>query len=266
MPSAHPSGNKSKSLNDPQRKEDGSTAFHRNDERAWKIAQIAATLASRYLILPGQPSDSASNDGDWTLARDEAAPELDRFFLSLLRRAEFLLLHGERRAGSIHAWQLFDPARYYSVREITKEFQLAGWTGLTSENSVRSLFAEIKKTIGQHTEADLKHRLRWSLDPDYISQSGNKLSREQRSRVEREIADLLKDPKKIDGHPGIQQPMKERIGLILSHHHMLLASLGLIKTETGINPFAVFGACADDKLLDGKLWRRRDDLSRTYPL
>jgi len=130
-------------------------------ERAWKIAQLAATLAARYPVPPGQPQDGVSERGDSTLARNEADPQLDRFYISLLRRAEFLLNFAGARFGQLHAADLFDPRYRYTVKEITKRFEQAGWAGLTSENSVRSLLKDVQGELQRQMNDEINRLSKW---------------------------------------------------------------------------------------------------------
>ena len=236
-------------------------------DRAWKVAQLAATLATRYVVHLGQSNTSATNNGDWTLVRNEAAPELDGFYLSLLRRAEFLLAHGEARVGRVHASQLFDSTRRYSVKEITAEFRQSGWTGLTSENSIRSLLGEISDEMDRKSRAQVEHLVRFILDPQYLPhRRDTKLRKGERDKIEQEVSTLLEKPDSIKTHPKISVPIKEQVGLVRSRLRMIRDSLGQGGGESGVNAYAVFGTCADDGVLEEKLWRRRADLSRIYPL
>ncbi|MEA3188515.1 MAG: hypothetical protein QOD99_2345 [Chthoniobacter sp.] len=233
-------------------------------DRAWKTANLAAILAARYPVPHGQPSHSVSADGDWTLVRNEADPELDGFYLSLLRRAQFLLAHAEARIGQIHAWQLFDPRRRFTVTETLREFKKAGWRGLTSENSVRTLLNEIRQQIEARMSSEIEHLLRGDLDPEYIKRQTPKLSQSERKEIEKQITDLQNNPDRITDHNRITASIKEQIALLRSRQTMYQTVVG--GADGGYVAFALFAQCEDMSIMDEKLWHPRSDLSRAYPL
>jgi hypothetical protein len=233
-------------------------------DRQWKIAQLAATLATRYAVPHGQSHIAKRTDPAWTLIANEADPRLDPFYISLLRRAEFLLIGAGARWGQLHAEELFDPADHYTVKEITREFQLAGWAGLESVNSVKKLLADVEEVYTKRADVQINHFVRSEIDDQYYNPSGRK-SKGEAGVTEAEIIAILKDPKKALPHPKIGAPIKSQISSILTTKGSLLDLLGKGRYGSRIVPGGLFAICREEKILDEKLWRDRSALSRTFP-
>lgn len=229
----------------------------------WKIAQLAATLATRYAVPHGRSHIAKRTDPTWTLVANEADPQLDPFYLSLLRRAEFLLIYAGARWGQLHAANLFEPGTLYTVKEITAEFQQAGWAGLESENSVRTLLAKVKEVYTKQTDELIEHFVRSEIDDEYYKPSGKK-HKGKADATKAEIAAILEDPTKAASHPNISAQIKGQIALRLFIQGGLLDALGKGRHDSKIEPHQIFAVCLEDKLFDEKLWRKRSELSRTF--
>ena len=232
-------------------------------DRAWKTATLAATLATRYRVDHGQPQHGVSS-GDSTLNRNEADPQLDGFYVSLIRRAEFLLAQAEARTGRIHASQLFDPRRRYTISEILQVFREARWKGLTSENSVRSILKEAADLMDQKFDDQIKHFLRWEIDPNYPHPKKPQSERTL-ERIEKQIAGLLLHPEKIDQNRDFSDQVRSQISMVRVERRLLRSAFYDDSTKT-VAAYAFFGACDDYGVEEGKLWRNRSDLSRLFPL
>lgn len=125
------------------------TAQKDREERAWKVAQLAATLATRYSM----PMDNRHLTGeafiDYQLEDGEDSLALDAFYLGLTARAETLLAMAEKRTGFVYAYQFFERGRHYTFSEMETVFTKCDWNGLTSENSIRNL---VKKLVSELSE------------------------------------------------------------------------------------------------------------------
>ena len=234
----------------------------RLDELAWKTAQLAAILATRYPVPHGQPVDHVSKEGDWISLRDEADPRLDNFYYSLLRRAQFLLANANITRGDIHASQLFDPDRRYTLTEITQKFGEAAWRNLKSPNSVRKLIDKIADNIRAGVNEEMQHYLSMGLslgEPE----STNLVAPEE---LDKKIAHLLSHPELIATDERIPSEIKMRISLATLMHKELMPATTKQGPEKEYDAYGLFAYCADHKIMDDALWGLRSLLRGHYPL
>lgn len=111
---------------------------HNDPERAWKIAQLAAVLASK-------PPPELANSKD-LLASNNRLVELGW----AVRDAERILAASEDATSRVYAYQLFEGG-WYSIDKARAVFKRNGWRRLTSWHSVDNLFAEILRALKQMT-------------------------------------------------------------------------------------------------------------------
>ncbi len=120
-------------------------------ERAWKIAQLAAVLASSGEIR--ESSHRLVNAGSRI-----ASPSLDTFYAAALKRAETLLDWAEGRWGKMYAYQFFDEGKIYTETQILAVFSHTGWEDLSSKqpiiNLMRQIRGEFKEQIRLHQSLD----------------------------------------------------------------------------------------------------------------
>lgn len=112
--------------------------------RAWKVAQLAAVLATRHPFIAVEGCTDLPQERTKTQRRHvhQAPPDLEDFYFSLVIRAEELLRMAEKKRGEICAHELFDPERKYSIREIVTIFRMYNWVGLEGPTSVRRLITK----------------------------------------------------------------------------------------------------------------------------
>ena len=229
------------------------------DEQSWKTAQIAAILATRYPVPHGQPANHRSADGNWNSARDDADPQLDNFYLSLLRRAQFLLANADVARGDIHAYQIFNPRRRYTFAEITGKFREASWRRLTTENTVRSLIGKICILIQDSMTEQIRHLLGMAFDLTNSDQCSP-------AEISRKIAHLEAHPELIHNDDQIPSTFKEQISLAKLLHEIVMPNTTELGPEKKFDAFRLFLYCADHGIMDDKLWGLRSTLKRRYPL
>lgn len=99
----------------------------KNEERALRIAQIAATLATRHV----------STREEATSVREDH-PSLNSFYESLIIRARDLFDRANQEDPYVYAYELFEPRKHYSTNQIVSVFQQAGWAGMSSRNRIEA--------------------------------------------------------------------------------------------------------------------------------
>ncbi|HEX8371797.1 MAG TPA: hypothetical protein VF585_03385 [Chthoniobacterales bacterium] len=122
--------------------------FNAAADRAWKIAQLAATLASAQDIREGGMPGMRMNP-------KIASTDLDPYFSAALKRAETLLGWAEGKWGEIQAFRLFEEGKVLTEEEILKTFSAHGWQGLSSKQPVMDLMAEIREKFEAELEEEL---------------------------------------------------------------------------------------------------------------
>lgn len=120
--------------------EDFSSYLDAVPESAWKLAALAAQIAASYPYGP-EPIGSAPR---WRKPNLNGAFGDDAVYQAALKRAQLLIDFASQRRGIMHADELFEPGKAYSLRGITEVFRRAGWRNLTSPGSVRKLIDEIQ--------------------------------------------------------------------------------------------------------------------------
>lgn len=105
-----------------------------NGERAWKVARLAATLATAQIV---QRSSDQQN-------HSFPSKNFDRFCVEVLWKAKKILDGAEGRLGEIHAYQLFEEGKIYTEEKILNVFFAAGWQGLSSKRPIINLMADIR--------------------------------------------------------------------------------------------------------------------------
>jgi len=118
------------------------------EDRAWKIAQLAATLATRYTseFKPegGAPGKQFGTD---YYQGGEADPRFDEFYQCLINRAEDLLDRASGKLGYVFAFELFFPGRSYSLNEASGIFTQVKWPKLKDRKTVEKLINDIQTSI-----------------------------------------------------------------------------------------------------------------------
>lgn len=109
-----------------------------SSDRAWKIAQLAATLASSAQI-PESPV-GASISGPRI-----ASSMMDSYYAAALKRAETILDWAEGKWGELHAYQIFDKGEVLTEDDIMHVFNRHQWAGLKAKTPVINLMAEIRR-------------------------------------------------------------------------------------------------------------------------
>jgi hypothetical protein len=122
------------------------TCGSENNDRGWKIAQLAATLASAANIREGGVAGLQLNP-------HIASPELDSFYAAALKRAETMLDWAEGHYGNVYAYQLFEEATVHTEEDILAEFKNAGWPGLSSKQPVMDLMRDIHNSFDVELKA-----------------------------------------------------------------------------------------------------------------
>lgn len=121
-------------------------------DRAWKIAQLAAILASRHPHIWRQHGGYMG---------DESDSSSDFFYNGLLERAWFLLSRAEEIGIPTYAHELFVVGKRYTVDEIAGIFAAAGWRKLTTKPSVRKLLrlckAALEECFKSHSQHIINH-------------------------------------------------------------------------------------------------------------
>jgi len=124
-------------------------------ERAWKLAQLAATLANHNSEHIGTEDPAVS----WWFRQEN-------FLEHCVRRADYLLNSAELYAHKEHAYQLFKcEFKYLTVNQIAKVFQKHSWKGLTSNQTVDQTLAAFVRRLRRfedkgHTAVDDATRLK----------------------------------------------------------------------------------------------------------
>jgi hypothetical protein len=103
------------------------------DDRAWKIAQLAATLASKTYVQPGEVTLMTQNNRKVELGW-------------AIEQAQFLLAGAEHAARIRHAYDLFDSG-WYSIDKARRIFEEHSWPRLRGWQSVEGLLEEILKKL-----------------------------------------------------------------------------------------------------------------------
>jgi len=176
---------------------------------------------------PSRPSDP-------TIV-NEADPRLDHFYEGLVDRARFLLAYAGARTGNVHAHQIFEPAKRYSVQEIADRFREAGWHKLIQVNTVKRLFDEVREA--------LYSKLRQSMDEieSLIDVPGldKELVRETRREIADDLASLnfeFEDP----------EPDSDR------------------KTSQLLLVYDILVRCSWDNLFEHRLIRKRSEIDPSF--
>jgi hypothetical protein len=121
------------------------------DDRNWKIAQLAATLATRYNLDLGKPGGEPEQLIRNAIPNGESDSYYDGFYLGLLQRAADLLTKAEQGFESryVYADELFEHGKFYSCQQIADTLKKVKWPDMKSRNSVEKFInetlAEIKK-------------------------------------------------------------------------------------------------------------------------
>ena len=106
-----------------------------SSERAWKIAQLAAVLASSI-----EPRERISSG--FRSEPQIASVSLDPLYAGALKRAESLLDWAEGNWGPVHAYRLFEESEILTEEQILNVFKEVEWPDLKSKQPVMDLMAE----------------------------------------------------------------------------------------------------------------------------
>ncbi|MEN8775110.1 MAG: hypothetical protein ABF379_16960 [Akkermansiaceae bacterium] len=129
-------------------------------ERAWKIAQLAATLATRYTLDLGKPGGDPEQLIRNAIPNGESDFYYDGFYLGLLERAEDLLTKAEQGFDNRHvyAYEFLEDQKFYSFEKIAKVLKEAGWPYMHGRNTVEAFISRTLKKVKQQNE-ELKSHL-----------------------------------------------------------------------------------------------------------
>ena len=116
-------------------------------DRAWRVAQLASTLmASRVKKLR-----------EAGRLRDLSDEYLDAEFSGALLRAEWLLSQAEEHEHEVGAYQVFTEGEFLTAEKIAKQFEGAGWKGLSSKVPVTRLMDELWEWMSELRDAAYEH-------------------------------------------------------------------------------------------------------------
>jgi hypothetical protein len=123
-------------------------------DRQWKVAQLAATLATRYpLTIKNEANKS------WrTIAKQhELTADDRRLYISLVDHAEMILSAASKKVGFINAGAFFGSYDFYSANKIAITLKEAKWPDLQSEASIKKFMEEYFERCEIRHKAMLKN-------------------------------------------------------------------------------------------------------------
>jgi len=123
-----------------------STQVAPDQDRAWKIAQLAATLAGNFDPPQRGSQDVINNPGI-------AEKNLDPYFAAVLKRAETLLSWAEGKWEDIHAYQLFEEGKILTAEKIADRFKEVSWEDIHSKTTVAERMVGIRQAFDDDFKA-----------------------------------------------------------------------------------------------------------------
>lgn len=139
-----------------------------NKERAWRVAQLAATLATRYTLDLGKPGGDPEKLIRNAIPKGESDSYYDWFYQGLLERADDLLTQAEQWDALdkyVYADELFGQERFYSYKQIADVLKGVKWPKMTSRKPVEDFINEILEKVKQQNK-----ELESYLDSNHLSE------------------------------------------------------------------------------------------------
>lgn len=122
-------------------------------DRQWKIAQLAATLATRY---PPMTKNDVHESRQSRAKQHDLTSEDRRLYISLVDHADMILSAASKKVGFINAGVFFDHGKFYSANEIAEIMKEAKWPRLGSEASIkkfmRDYFEECENLLNERLD------------------------------------------------------------------------------------------------------------------
>jgi hypothetical protein len=238
------------------------------EDRAWKLAQLAAAFLSNVPDFRPGPKAFAGNS---VLSRDFSS-----YIDSALERAAGLLSRAEGKLSEVYAFQLFQPGTIHTESEILKAFESARWRGLSSKQPVMDLMKEIhlrfksdldakssrKKSALGHGVADFQEEIEGAISRAFQSHFGCSFDQFDESTVrffEQLLTSLRENFKAHFGKLTIP-PTRFFVTEEMLNRAFPPAQPGK-RAERLYRPHEIFFTCAQKALFDEKLIRPSSEVS-----